>query len=109
MVAMTILKPFQFYVMTAVSLVKMSGSRVPVNLEFCHHDATAVFLIPVVLSLGFALTLIDNFSYIGESMLIKYPRGLFWMWSQIGPELLTDTRARVLRDIKSFCRLYTRS
>lgn len=87
----------------------MSGSSAPVNLEFCDHDATAVVLIPVVLSSGFAVSLSHNFSYISESMLIKYPRGLFWMWSQIGPELLTDTRARVLQDIKSFCRLYTRS
>lgn len=79
MVAMKILKP-QFSFMHAVSHVtKMSGSRAPVKFEFCYHDAAASFLIHLVLSLGFAVTLIHNFSCISESMQVKYPRGLFWM------------------------------
>lgn len=88
MVAMTILKPFWCYFLHVVSHVaKMSGSRAPVKLEFCYHDAAAGFLVPVVLSLGFAVTLIHIFSCISESMQINYPKGLFWMWSQIGPNL----------------------
>lgn len=86
----------------------MSGSSAPVSLEFCHHDATAFFLIPVVLSLGFAVTEIHIFSYITESVLIKDHSRLFWMRSQIGPELLTDIRAREPQDIESFSRLYAR-
>lgn len=88
MAAVTVLKPFRCYFMHVASpVVKMSGSRAPVKLEFCYHDAAAGFLIPAVLSFGFSVALIHNFSCISESMQTNYPRGLFWMWSQIEPNL----------------------
>ena len=86
-VAMIILKPFQFCCRSVASLGKMRGSSAPVSLNFCHRDATAGFLIPVVLSFDFAVTKIHIFSCISESVLMKYPSVLFWMWSQIGREL----------------------
>lgn len=60
--AVTTLKPFQFYFMSVVPQAKISGSRALVSLKFCHHDVTAgFFLIPVVLSLGFAVILSHGF------------------------------------------------
>lgn len=61
MVPMTILKPLQFYLVSVVSLGKMSGGGAPVSLEFCHRDASAVVSIPVALNFGFAVNLIHSF------------------------------------------------
>lgn len=41
MVGVIMLKPFPFYFMSVVSLGKMSGTRAPVNPQFCHHGAVA--------------------------------------------------------------------
>lgn len=61
MVPMTILKPLQFYLVSVVSLGKMSGGEALESLEFCHRDANAVVSTSVALNFGFAVNLIHIF------------------------------------------------
>lgn len=109
MVTVTTVKSFQFYVLSVVSVVTMRGSSAPVNLEVCYHDAAAGFFNTCNVKPCFAETLIHNCSCISRSLLIKYLWGLFWIWSQVGLELLAGARARIMQDIRSFYRLYSRS
>lgn len=97
--AVTTLKPFQFYFMSVVPQAKISGSWALVSLKFCHHDVTAGFFITCSVELRFCCNSVSQCFHLAVNFC--YPGGLFWMWSQVGRELLTEIRARVLQDIKS--------
>lgn len=73
MIHVTILQPFWFYPMNVVSLGKGSGTQCPRQSWILPSGLCWGFLMPVVLNLGFAVTVVQfsSFLFFTESLLIK--------------------------------------